>query len=419
MINNLILDQCESASTVKCLGCLLKEPPFDWNGDTHPQIPMEKLVVYRLNVGQYTNNKSSGLATNVLGTFAGVSKKLQHFITLGVNAVLLEPIFFFDEKKGPYFPYNFFSLMNTYKDIDENKSAAYSMKEMVKAFHAHGIEVLLEVAFTSTCEGTGPESQAKSFRGIDESSYYISDRMLDSETCGALKCNDPIVQQMIMDSLHYWVVEFHVDGFCFIDSSSLLQGPNREPLSRPPLVEAIAFDPLLSKTKIISDCWSPPDLTNNDVVFPHWNRWAEMNRKFCQDVRNFLRGEGLLSDLATRLCGSGDIFKAPRCPAYSFNYVTKNVGLTLVDLVSFSENSTEHASELSWNCGEEGPTDKYSVLEIRLRQVRNFCLSYSFHWVFLFLLWGMNAATLLVVYHPMARGCQLIGEIIVLDMAYK
>lgn len=370
MIRTLIHDQGILLSKTKYLGCLWKEPNFQWSGDTHPQIPMEKLVVYHLNVGQFTKSKSSGLPKEVAGTFIGLIKKLPHLINLGVNALLLEPVFSFDWERGPYFPYHFFSPMSMYGDIDENVSAVYSMKEMVKALHAHGMEVLLEVPFTHTCEGGDADSQAISFRGIDNLSYYIADRNLHTETCRALKCNDHIVQNMILDCLHYWVTEFHVDGFCFVNSSSLLRGSNGNLLPRPPLVEAISFDPLLSNTKIISDCWSPLDMSYKDVIFPHWHRWAEMNSKYFHDIRNFLRGEGQLSDLATRICGSGDIFTAFRGPAYSFNYITKNSSLTLVDLVSFSCKNL--ASELSWNCGEEGPTDNNSVLEIRLRQVRNF-----------------------------------------------
>lgn len=370
MIRNFCCSQADSPSVTKSLGCLSNEANFQWCGDKHPYVLMEKLVVYRLNVDQFTKSKSSGLPENVTGTFAGLIKKLPHLINLGVNALLLEPIFSFDVERGSYFPYHFFSPMSTYGDKDESISCENSMKDMVKALHAQGVEVLLEVPFTHTCKGGDAYSQAISFGGIDNSSYYFIGGNVDSETCRVLKCNDPILEKMILDCLHYWVTEFHVDGFCFINSSSLLRGSNSDQLSRPPLVESIALDPILSNTKIISDCWSPVDMSYKDVTFPHWQRWAEMNSKYFHDIRNFLRGKGLLRDLATRLCGSGDVFTALRGPTHSFNFITKNAGLTLVDLVSFSDG--ELASELSWNCGVEGPTDKKSVLEIRLRQVRNF-----------------------------------------------
>lgn len=370
LIANVSPEQGESRSLVKCLGSLAEEPIFYWSGDVHPQLPMEKLVVYHLNVGNFTEDESSELPENVAGAFAGVIEKLPHLKSLGVNAILLEPIFTFDEKEGPYFPYHFFSPMNSYGSKSDSISTVNSMKDMVKTLHAHGIEVLLEVVFTHTGEGGDSSSQTISFQGIDNSSYYIVEGDMRQGIYNAVNSNNPVVQQLILESLRYWLTEFHVDGFCFINSSYLLRGSNGEYISRPPLVEAIAFDPLLSKSKIIADCWSPVDGSYLDIHFPHWNRWAEMNTRFCRDVRNFLRGEGLLSDLATRLCGSGDLFSDSRGPAFSFNYVTKNFRLPLVDLVSFSRD--ELASELSWNCGEEGPTNNNSVLEIRLRQIRNF-----------------------------------------------
>ncbi|XP_075642601.1 isoamylase 2, chloroplastic [Castanea sativa] len=352
-----------SDGSLKYLGRPCKEPGFDWGDDTHPYLPMEKLVVYRLNVRHFTEHKSSQLATDVAGTFIGLTEKLQHFKDLGMNAVLLEPIFSFDEKNGPYFPCHFFSPMNLYGPSGDSVSAINSMKEMVKKLHANGIEVLLEVVFTHT-------AMAGSLQGIDDLSYYHVNEGEDLEATNDLNCNYPIVSQLILDSLQHWVTEFHIDGFCFVNASSLLRGFHGEYLSRPPLVEAIAFDPLLSKTKIIADCWDPHDMLPKETRFPHWKRWAEIDTKFCNDVRNFWRGEGLLSDLATRLCGSGDIFSDGRGPAFSFNFIARNFGLTLVDLVSFSNDAL--ASQLSWNCGEEGPTDSTTVLERRLKQIRNF-----------------------------------------------
>lgn len=341
------------------LGELQKEPAFNWNDDVHPHIPMEKLVTYRLNVMHFTKDASSGVAPDVAGTFSGVMEKLQHFKDLGVNAVLLEPIFSFDEQKGPYFPFHFFSPMHVYGPSGGPVATINTLKEMVKTLHANGIEVLLEVVFTHTAE-------VGALQGIDNSCYYYA----YGDAGNALNCNYPIVQQMILDSLRYWVTEFHVDGFCFIDASSLLRGFHGEYLSRPPLVETIAFDPLLSKTKIIADCWDPQEMVPKEIRFPHWKRWAEMNTRFCNDVRNFMRSQGPLSDLATRLCGSADTFMDGRGPAFSFNFIAKNFGLPLVDLVSFSSSKLD--SELSWNCGEEGPTDDTAVLERRLRQIRNF-----------------------------------------------
>ncbi|OVA20071.1 Glycoside hydrolase [Macleaya cordata] len=363
-------DHPGSVSLVNCLGGLCREPSFDWSGDTRLCLPMENLVVYRLNVAQFTEDKSSQLPTGVAGTFSGLTEKLHHFKALGVNAIMLEPIFPFDEQKGPYFPYNFFSPTNLYGPSRDSVSAINSMKEMVKNLHANNIEVLLEVVFTLTAEDGDSAPQPIGLHGIHKSSFYVVDDTVESRAKSSLNCNDPIIQRMVLDSLRHWVTEFHIDGFCFMNASALLRGLNGEHLSRPPLIEAIAFDPLLSKTKIIADCWDPCNVALEKIRFPHWKRWAEMNTKFCHDVRSFLRGEGLLSDLATRLCGSGDIFLDGRGPAFSFNFITRNFGLPLVDLVSFSAG--ELSSQLSWNCGVEGPTNKAVVLERRLKQIRNF-----------------------------------------------
>ncbi|KAF8401630.1 hypothetical protein HHK36_012576 [Tetracentron sinense] len=360
----------ESVSLLKCLGRLCKEPAFDWSDDVRPHLQMDKLVVYRLNVGRFTKDKSSHLPTDVAGTFSGLIEKLHHFKDLGMNAVLLEPIFPFDEEKGPYSPYHFFSPVDVYGLSGDCVSAINSMKEMIKKLHANSIEVLLEVVFTHTAEGGDSDCHTISLRGIDNLSYYVVNCDVESRTGNTLNCNNPIVQQMVLDSLRHWVIEFHVDGFCFMNASYLLRGSNGEYLSRPPLIEAIAFDPILSKTKIIADCGDSSVMESKEIRFPHWGRWAEINTRFCHDVRNFLRGEGLLSNLATRLCGSGDIFSDGRGPAFSFNFIACNFGLTLVDLVSFS--SSELSSQLSWNCGEEGPTSKTIVLERRLKQIRNF-----------------------------------------------
>ncbi|KAJ0691771.1 putative isoamylase [Helianthus annuus] len=350
--SSVVLDPYSKVIAENSLGKICKEPTFDWSDDVRPNLPMEKLTVYRLNVMDFTRDASSNLPDEIRGTFSAISEKLHHLKDLGVNAVLLEPIAPYDKLKGPYYPSHFFSPQNSYGPHGDSTSTINSMKEMVKRLHANGIEVLLEVVVTHTCDDS---SLAK----IDKPSYYYSNN--------ALNCAHPVVQQLILDSLKHWVINYHIDGFCFINSSSMINGFNGEHLSRPPLIEAIAFDPVLSKTKIIADSFDPLLNSTKEIQFPHWKKWAEMNSRFCSDVRNYLRGESLVSNLATRLCGSGDIFLNGRGPAFSFNFVARNHGLSLVDLVSFSS-----ASELSWNCGEEGATKKRTVLETRLKQIRNF-----------------------------------------------
>lgn len=350
--SSVLLDPYSKVIGENFLGEICKEPTFDWSGDIRPNVPMEKLMVYRLNVMDFTRDASSNLPDGTGGTFTGVAEKLHHFKDLGVDAILLEPIVPYDKQKGPYFPSHFFSPQNSYGPPGGSISTINSMKEMVKRLHSNGIEVLLEVVFSHTCEDA-------SLTKIDKPSYY-SDK-------NTLNCAHPVVQQLILDSLRHWVIEYHIDGFCFINASSMIRGFKGENLSRPPLIEAIAFDPILSKTKIIADSFDPIHKSVKEIQFPHWKRWAEMNTKFCSDARNYLRGESLLSDLATRLCGSGDIFLHGRGPAFSFNFITTNHGFSLVDLVSFSKTT-----ELSWNCGEEGATKNKSVLETRLKQIRNF-----------------------------------------------
>nr|GMD70382.1 isoamylase 2, chloroplastic [Ipomoea batatas] len=294
---------------------------------------------FNLVPSNFTKDKSSKLPAQVAGTFSGITEKLQHFKDLGVNAILLEPIFPFDEQKGPYFPVHFFSPGHLCGPPGDPSSIINSMKQMVKEVHVNGIEVFLQVVFTHTAEGA-------SLLHIDKSSYYYLEDDMGMKSGNSLNCNYPPVQQMILDSLRHWVVEYHIDGFCFVNASFLTRGFHGEFLTHPPLIEAIAFDPLLAKVKLIADFWDPVENTN------------------------FLRGNGSLSKLATRLCGSGDVFSGGRGPAFSLNYIARNFGLPLVDLVSFS--SREVASELSWNCGEEGPTNKNAVLERRLKQIRNF-----------------------------------------------
>ncbi|XP_009761454.1 isoamylase 2, chloroplastic [Nicotiana sylvestris] len=362
VIRSVIPRQGGSKLHPKYLGELCKEPGYDWSDDVPPSLPMEKLIVYRLNVTEFTKDGSSKLPDDLAGTFSGITEKWSHFKHLGVNAILLEPIFPFEEQKGPYFPSHFFSPGNMHGRSSDPLSVIKSMKDMVKKLHANGIEIFLEVIFTHTAEDAP-------LMHIDNSCYY-SIKGGDMNIQFALNCNYPIVQQMILDCLRYWVIEFHIDGFVFVNASSLLKGFHGEILSRPQLVEAIAFDPILSKVKIIADYWDALANDSKEILFPHWRKWAEINTRFCDDIRDFLRGKGLLSSLATRLCGSGDIFSGGRGPAFSFNYIARNFGLTLVDLVSFS--SSEVASELSWNCGEEGPTTNNIVLETRLKQVRNF-----------------------------------------------
>lgn len=367
-------------SPAALLGSLSKDKvEFDWGDDVCPDIPLEELIVYRLNVTGFTADKSSGLGEDFLGTFDGLVEKAQHLKSLGVNCIILQPILFSQKKKNAFYPLSFFAPMDCFGPDRTSASSSYSLKRAIKELHKNRMEVLLDVVFSHTGENNDEAPETISFRGIDNSTYYILDetgRVIGSDLGGdnSFNCNHPVVHTLILDSLRHWVVEYHVDGFCFLNASALTKGPHGEELSRPLVVEAISFDPLLSKCKLFADTSSPFSGMTKDIKFPHWKRWCLWNNKYREDVRQFMRGDrGQLSSFATRLCGSGDILADGRGPSFSLKHITGPYGLTLVDLVSYSA-SIEADSERSWNCGEEGRTLKQAVLNIRVKQVRNFLM---------------------------------------------
>ncbi|KAG0562914.1 hypothetical protein KC19_9G182500 [Ceratodon purpureus] len=368
--------QEEMPSPAPVLGWLQKGVPFDWEDDSAPRISLEALVAYRLHVGAFTS-EAEDVENVSRGTFLGVLKKVPHLRRLGVNAVILQPVFAWDEGKGCYYPISFFSVMGCYGSSDNSLSASLALKSLVKELHQNGIEVILDVVYSHTAEGGDDGPKAMSFRGIDNATYYICDKfgvVAKSEygTDNCFNCNHPTVQKLIMDSLQYIVDEFHIDGFCFQNAACLITGPHGQELSRPVLVESISFDSVLANVKVIADMCSPINGVSKDVTFPHWKRWCEWNTQFKIDVRRFLRGEpDQLSRFATRLCGSGDLFADGRGTQYSFNHVTAPYGLTLTDLVSYSDVEGE-ISEYSWNCGHEGAVSDPLVIETRVKQVRNF-----------------------------------------------
>lgn len=340
------------------------------------RIPLETLVAYRLHVGTFTGEAENVDETS-RGTFLGVLEKIPYLRSLGVNAVILQPIFAWDESKGCYYPISFFSVMSCYGSSGDSRSASFALKKLVKELHRNGIEVILDVVYSHTAENGDDGPKPTSFRGIDNATYYICDKFgvvakSDYGTENSFNCNHPTVQKLIMDSLQYIVDEFHIDGFCFKNAACLITGPHGQGLSRPMLVESISFDSVLANVKLIADLCSPINGVWKDVTFPHWKRWCEWNTQYKIDVRRFLRGEpDQLSSFATRLCGSGDLFADGRGTQYSLNHITSPYGFTLTDLVSYSDEEGD-ISEYSWNCGHEGPTDDPLVIEIRVKQVRNF-----------------------------------------------
>jgi glycogen operon protein len=379
--------------------CLLVSGDFDWQFDAPLNIPLADTILYELHVRGFTRHNSSDVKQP--GTFAALAEKIPYLTSLGVNAVELLPVFEFEEAdhafadpatRRPllnfwgYNPISFFAPKASYAAARERSAEIREFKEMVRAFHAAGIEVILDVVFNHTAEGDvrGP---TLSFRGIDNETFYIVDPVTGAyhnyTGCGnTLNCNHPVVRDLVIDALRYWVIEMHVDGFRFDLASILGRGRHGEVLANPPLLERIAADPVLSSTKLIAEAWDAAGLYQVGS-FPSWGRWAEWNGKFRDDIRRFLRGEeGFAQAVALRLAGSPDLYRDdPRNPYHSINFVTCHDGFTLADLVSYNAKLNDANGEsnadgtndnFSWNCGTEGASSDQEILRLRRRQQRNF-----------------------------------------------
>ena len=372
---------------------------FDWGLDQPLNYPLSETVIYEMHLRGFTRHPSSGVS--LPGTFAGLIEKIPYLLELGVTAVELLPVHEFEEmdsnRVNPftgehlvnywgYQPINFFAPNAAYSSGKGDGDQVREFKQMVKSLHAAGLEVILDVVFNHTAEGDerGP---CFSFRGIDNAVYYLLDpatgKYLNYSGCGnTLNCNHPVVRDLIVECLRYWVMEMHVDGFRFDLASILGRGTDGSVLVNPPLLESLAHDPVLANTKLIAEAWDAAGLYQVGT-FPAWSRWAEWNGKFRDDVRRFVRGEpGMVSALATRLVGSPDLYRSSsREPYHSINFVTCHDGFTLSDLVSYDskhnlmngENNTDGNNDnLSWNCGIEGPSASPQIERLRLRQQKNF-----------------------------------------------
>ncbi len=374
---------------------------FDWDLVRPPRIPLNDKVIYELHVRGFTRHPSSGVVHP--GTYLGLVEKIPYLQELGVTTVELLPVYEFDENElqrvNPvtgerlknfwgYSPICFFAPKAGYAVNGRDGNQVREFKTMVRELHRAGIEVMLDVVFNHTAEGGGgPGDPTYSFRGLDNSVYYITDPVTgayrDYSGCGnTLNCNHPVLRNHILDALRYWVAEMHVDGFRFDLASILGRGRQGEVLANPPLLERIAHDPVLADAMLIAEAWDAAGLYQVGS-FPAWKRWAEWNGPFRDDVRRFVRGEpGFAARLATRLAGSADLFeRSGRSPCHSINFVTCHDGFTLADLVAFDrkhnlangeDNRDGLTENFSWNCGVEGPTDDPSVVALRGRQVRNF-----------------------------------------------
>jgi glycogen operon protein len=366
---------------------------YDWEGDAPLHRPAPENVIYELHVRGFTRHPSSGVAPGRRGTYAGLVEKIPYLKDLGVTAVELLPVFQFDAQDAPrglvnywgYQPVSFFAPHHAYSSRREPLGALDEFRDMVKALHRAGIEVILDVVFNHTTEGgaTGP---TLCYRGLANEFYYVLEpdrsRYADYTGCGnTLNANQPIVRRLIQDSLRYWVREMHVDGFRFDLASILSRDESGRPLPNPPVLWDIESDPLLAGTKLIAEAWDAAGLYQVGTFVG--DTWQEWNGRFRDDVRRFVRGDdGSVSGVASRLLGSPDIYgHEEREAEQSVNFVTCHDGFTLNDLVSYDRKHNEANGEgnrdgsdddRSWNCGVEGPADDPAIEALRERQVKNF-----------------------------------------------
>ena len=370
---------------------------FDWGTQRQSPTPMEDLVIYELHVRGFTEDVSSHVEHP--GTFHGLKQKIPYLKELGINAVELMPIFEFDEMRDVrlidenelldywgYNPVSFFAPNTGYCSSLEYNREGLELKKLIKELHENGIEVILDVVFNHTAEGNelGP---CFSFKGFDNNIYYMltpDGGYYNFSGCGnTLNCNHPVVQEMILDCLRYWVIEYRVDGFRFDLASILGRNDDGTPLNQPPLLRSLAFDSILGNVKLIAEAWDAGGLYQVGS-FPSWKRWAEWNGRYRDDMRCFLKGDpGMARIAAQRMTGSPDLYD----PVYrggnaSVNFLTCHDGFTLYDLYSYNQkhneangwNNTDGFDDNnSWNCGVEGDTDDRQVLALRLKMMQNAC----------------------------------------------
>lgn len=381
-------------NTATAMKCVVADPAvYDWEGDRPLYRPASRTIIYEMHVRGFTRHPSSGVAEKRRGTYAGLIEKIPYLQDLGITAVELLPVFQFDARDCPaggtnywgYAPVSFFAPHQAYSSRQDPPGPLDEFRDMVKALHRAGIEVILDVVFNHSAEGDegGP---TLCFRGLANEIYYMLEqdraRYADfSGTGNTLNANHPVVRRMILDSLRYWVGEMHVDGFRFDLASILARDADGKVLPNPPVLWDIETDPLLAGTKLIAEAWDAAGLYQvGRFVGDSWREW---NGRFRDDARDFFRAEaGSLRRFADRLVGSPEIFgHEEREPEQSINFVTCHDGFTLNDLVSYNAKHNEANGEgnrdgaddnRSWNCGVEGPSDDPAVERLRSRQIRNF-----------------------------------------------
>jgi isoamylase len=366
---------------------------YDWEGDAPLKRPFARAIIYEMHVRGFTAHPSSGVTPEKRGTYAGLIEKIPYLKELGITAVELLPVYQFDDQDAPagfknywgYAPVSFFAPHSAYSFRKDPLGPLDEFRDMVKALHRAGIEVILDVVYNHTAEGNhlGP---TLCFRGFQNDAYYILEKnkaeYANYTGCGnTLNAGNPFVRRMIIDSLHYWVEEMHVDGFRFDLASILSRDEYGHPLENPPVLWDIETDPALAGIKLIAEAWDAAGLYQVGTFVG--DSWKEWNGRFRDDVRSFMKGDpGTLTRFVARLLGSPDIYgHQEREPEQSINFITCHDGFTLNDLVSYNHKHNEANGEnnrdgsdnnLSWNCGAEGPTDDQEIERLRNRQVKNF-----------------------------------------------
>lgn len=372
---------------------VVDSPAYDWEGDAPLGLPASRTIIYEMHPRGFTRHPSSGVGETKRGTYAGLVEKIPYLQSLGVTAVELLPVYQFDPQDAPegrtnywgYAPVSFFAPHAPYSSRRDPLGPVDEFRDMVKALHRAGLEIILDVVYNHTAEGSH-EGPTLCFRGLDNTAYYIleKDKAYYSNYTGTgntLNANHPFVRRLILDSLRYWVNEMHVDGFRFDLASILTRDTDGRPLPNPPVLWDIDSDPVLSKTKIIAEAWDAAGLYQVGSFVG--DRWKEWNGRFRDDLRGFFRGDsGQVGRLADRLIGSPDLYAHKRREAEaSVNFITCHDGFTMLDLVSYNKKRNEANGEgnrdgaddnRSWNCGSEVPTENPAVRALRLRQIKNF-----------------------------------------------
>jgi isoamylase len=387
----------EGENDAAAMKSVLADPwAYDWEGDVPLNRPWARTIIYEMHVRGFTAHPSSGLPESKRGTYAGLIEKIPYLQQLGITAVELLPIFQFDPQDAPrgrtnywgYSPVSFFAPHQAYSSLREPLAALDEFRDMVKALHRAGIEVILDVVFNHTAE-SGHDGPTQCFRGLDNPAYYLlcEDRSRYANFTGTgntLNANHPVIRRMIVDSLRYWVSEMHVDGFRFDLASILARDSSGTVMSNPPVLWDIDSDPALAGTKMIAEAWDAAGLYQvGSFVGDSWKEW---NDHFRDDVRDFFRGaDTAVARMADRLLGSPSIYaKRGREAEESINFVACHDGFTLNDVVTYNhkhnhengeDNRDGHEDNRSWNCGYEGATDDQEIERLRDRQVKNLFLA--------------------------------------------